>query len=101
MIDNCDNCGACCLHMSTPPFVDTEDLARVPKEALAAVYRWLDERDAIGQSDDAPCIWFDFDTRKCKHHDWRPNVCRDFDVGGEDCEAARKRVVLTVGGEPQ
>ncbi len=98
---SCEGCGACCLHMSTPPFVDAEDLARVPKPLLDSVYRYLDERDKAGISDHHPCIWLDVETRRCRHHECRPNVCRDFDIGEEDCLAARKRVLLTIEGESQ
>ena len=38
---------------------------------------------------DGPCVWFDHDTRQCKHHEHRPRVCRDFQVGSKDCLAWR------------
>lgn len=39
---------------------------------------------------DGPCIWLDMETRKCKHHQHRPNVCRDFETGCGDCLNWRK-----------
>ncbi len=39
---------------------------------------------------DGPCCWLDQVTGLCKHHQDRPNVCRDFAVGGGDCLAWRK-----------
>jgi len=34
---------------------------------------------------DGPCTWLDVDTRMCKHHQYRPNVCRDFETGNPEC----------------
>jgi Fe-S-cluster containining protein len=32
-----------------------------------------------------PCFWLDLKTRRCKHHEYRPSVCRDFKIGCNDC----------------
>ena len=34
---------------------------------------------------DGPCFWFDMETRMCKNHLHRPNVCRDFETGNAEC----------------
>ena len=34
---------------------------------------------------DGECIWLDMDTRRCLNHEHRPQVCRDFSVGGTGC----------------
>ena len=34
---------------------------------------------------DGPCIWLDTETRMCKNHLYRPNVCRDFETGNPEC----------------
>ena len=34
---------------------------------------------------DGPCTWLDLETRMCKHHQHRPNVCRDFETGNPEC----------------
>lgn len=34
---------------------------------------------------DGPCTWLDLETRMCKHHQYRPNVCRDFETGNAEC----------------
>lgn len=39
---------------------------------------------------DGPCFWFDETTRRCKHHEHRPRVCRDFVVGSTDCLSWRE-----------
>lgn len=39
---------------------------------------------------DGPCVWFDESRRRCRHHEHRPRVCRDFQIGGKDCLAWRE-----------
>ena len=34
---------------------------------------------------DPPCYWLDRETRLCKHHEHRPRVCRNFEIGGPGC----------------
>lgn len=47
---------------------------------------------------DIPCLWYDLDAKRCKHHEHRPDVCREFDVGGPECKATRQhfRIPLPV-----
>ena len=42
------------------------------------------------ESFDGPCIWLDMKTRQCRHHEYRPQICRDFEVGSADCHAWRR-----------
>jgi Fe-S-cluster containining protein len=46
--------------------------------------------DGTLESFDGPCIWLDTETRLCKNHLHRPNVCRDFETGCSDCLDWRK-----------
>ena len=39
---------------------------------------------------DPPCFWLDEETRLCKHHEYRPRVCRDFEIGSSQCLEWRK-----------
>jgi uncharacterized protein len=85
IITDCNDCGACCSQLGTPPFLSYErDL--VPDELLAEI-------DAIEftQQDEngGPCIWLDPTTRQCRHYDERPFICREFEMGGEDCRNVR------------
>ena len=34
---------------------------------------------------DGPCIWLDMETRRCKNHEHRPSICRDFETGNSEC----------------
>lgn len=88
VIDSCNHCGACCLHLSTPPFLDyewkyiPEDLRREIEAVEHAGVR--QDGDGLG------CMWFDHATRQCRHYDQRPDVCEGFEVGGEDCRRFRR-----------
>jgi len=94
---NCDGCGACCLEQQSPPGyiaiilgyeMDAADMKRV--EALAPELRreLLDYIEIMDVADDHPnndiCLWFDEETRKCKHYDIRPSICREVLLPGDD-----------------
>ncbi len=94
---SCDRCGACCMHMGYPPFIgmfnydlgegDPEWLA-LPKElASEARQGAIDNRGDL----ELPCIWLDPLTRKCRHYDQRPEICRSFEMGSPECMDARER----------
>ncbi|NNE00887.1 MAG: hypothetical protein HKN47_26530 [Pirellulaceae bacterium] len=46
---------------------------------------------------DGICCWYDQQNRTCKHHAHRPNVCRDFQVGGDDCLGWREHYRDRIG----
>lgn len=52
-------------------------------------YRLPDYTDQV-ESFDGPCIWLDLETRQCRHHEHRPQICRSFEVGSADCRAWRR-----------
>ena len=89
IIDNCDDCGACCQHVGHPMwFRDEQEWIDLPAEMKGEHIRYL---ASIAGSDDygEPCYWLDEATKKCKHHDLRPAVCKDFEIGGDDCRRIR------------
>ncbi len=45
---------------------------------------------------DGPCFWFDMESRQCKNHPYRPQVCRDFEVGSETCHQWRRHYHHTI-----
>ncbi len=60
-----------------------EDLKQ---ELLTHMESWEQpDYDGTLASFDGPCIWLDTETRLCSHHEHRPNVCRDFDTGCQQC----------------
>lgn len=42
-----------------------------------------------GQEPPERCLWFDAIARRCRHYEWRPQLCRDYELGGVACLAAR------------
>jgi Fe-S-cluster containining protein len=38
-----------------------------------------------------PCIWYDAESHRCRHYEYRPLACHEFEVGGDDCRDARRR----------
>jgi Fe-S-cluster containining protein len=88
---NCDGCGACCTGMTMPPFVPVAgeqewEAFRLANPDLAveidAEYERMRAEDGWHNG---PCFWFDVETRKCKHYEERPEICQDFELGGEAC----------------
>lgn len=84
-VDNCNDCGACCTGQAALPIhlVGRQDL-RTPgvnplppdlkAELQALVIEYLTTEFP---PDDSPCIWYDAQTKRCRHYDYRPTLCRD------------------------
>ncbi len=98
---NCDDCGACCMHVGTPPgysvridddgtlvlIATGENLERL-RSMPAALLQEL-SLNSKRRLYDQRCYWFDVATRRCRHYDFRPTECRTFEVGGVGCLAVR------------
>ncbi len=97
--ESCDGCGLCCEGIGSPvalyvsrtgwsgvhPFrpVDIpEDLIREIDDHFGGLFR--------GQEPQERCLWFDPVARQCRHYEWRPQVCRDYELGGDACLARRR-----------
>ncbi len=98
VINDCRNCGVCCLHMGYPAFMepvesshDAQYWRALPDHLKQELLDYIAACEAppAGQLD-GPCIWLDPDTRLCKHHEYRPRVCRDFEIGSKECRDWRK-----------
>ena len=92
---SCENCGLCCMHMRTPPFLGPTDpeFMALPEALRREYLTWIespriDLLDSRGQ-EDSPCIWLNQGTGRCRHYASRPQVCRDFEAGSEACLAFR------------
>lgn len=92
--ETCDACGLCCegigspvaLYASRPewssqhPFRPQglpDELIREIDEHFMGLYR--------GQEPQERCLWFDAQARRCQHYEWRPQICRDYELGGTGC----------------
>jgi Fe-S-cluster containining protein len=36
-----------------------------------------------------PCVWLDLSTLRCRHYEFRPQACRDFEIGSTLCRLSR------------
>ena len=117
--NDCFGCGVCCLHMGYPAFMLTQKTAaagignvdvqenltddqywnRMPtqlREELESVMANYSKGDSVL---DGPCVWLDQNTMQCRHHEYRPRVCRDFKIGSRGCrqwrEHYRQRILNT------
>jgi len=81
---NCDHCGVCCRQIGTPPFTGI-DGDEPPPWLEWDVNRHCDRLDRR-----LPCIWYDEPTRRCRHYEHRPQVCREFEIGSPDCLEFRR-----------
>jgi Fe-S-cluster containining protein len=85
-------CGACCEHQAGLPvtwYTVIEPDAPLPadlrREIDDTARRWNGPGMWRGPGDDAPCVWYDAATKRCRHYENRPAVCREFEVGGPEC----------------
>jgi Fe-S-cluster containining protein len=101
VIESCDGCGACCRVVTLPPFrrdfdeggEDAWERLRWERADLLAELLDADRarRTAGSPSYGTPCLWFDAETGRCRHYEYRPHACRAFTLGGRDCRDARRR----------
>ena len=108
---SCEGCGACCMHVGVPlgyglffrpgalsererQSADGRRVRAMPAEVRRelADYHAARARGEVPDRDrlEMPCLWLDPDSRRCRHYDWRPQVCRDFEVGGVWCLGFRR-----------
>ena len=95
-------CGACCAEQAALPIhlANPNETCRLPGvnplpeilrlELLALAEKYM--RDGF-PPDGSPCIWFDEKSRLCKHYEFRPELCRDEVLpGDESCQLWRRKV---------
>lgn len=93
MAYSCDGCGACCR--TFPVFASREDSRREPRIVREGVKLkpWLESEVWDYQLYPLPflcaCPFLDSEQR-CTIYPSRPDVCREFEPGSEQCQQARK-----------
>jgi Fe-S-cluster containining protein len=83
VIENCDNCGACCMDAGLPPFSGTEIDALPEHIQIELAHYNMTER-----SRNMPCVWLDCEMN-CSKYEHRPKFCRDYEVGCHSCRTVR------------
>lgn len=92
VIENCDNCGACCLQVLAPPFFINDERNEaiekgVPDDQVQQIVALLFGTSTMERS---PCLWYDPQTRGCRHYEQRPDDCRAFEIGSHLCRHHRR-----------
>jgi Fe-S-cluster containining protein len=78
----CENCHACCCRLEAMLFNDPN----IPENLTVTDARG--ERSMLRLAD-GWCVALDRKTMKCSIYENRPWLCREFEMGGEECLAAR------------
>ena len=102
--DDCSNCGLCCYGIGSPVKMFTyryghsgpymfrpKDLPKELGDEIDSYFNSL--TDGVEPLDH--CLWFDEETGYCKHHQWRPQVCRDYETGCDACLNERKPYLIS------
>lgn len=112
---SCDDCGRCCLRVGTPPSFfpayalpsvldadltgheDYQTWLAMPEALRDKLRAFYASQDGLSPSEarcdsGLPCIWYDIAAKRCGHYEFRPQACREFEVGGEDCLRIREEV---------
>lgn len=64
---------------------DVERLRNLPEDAMEELREYMKRLLAGEGAEGDSCIWLDGQSMRCRYHEHRPSICRDFKVGGEDC----------------
>lgn len=96
---SCDGCGLCCEGIGSPVLLYVTRGAEAgphPFRPSGLPQELIDEIDGQflglhrGQEPQERCLWFDPEARHCRHYEWRPQLCRDYELGGDACLGLRR-----------
>lgn len=106
---HCEKCGDCCMHMGHPPFlaigkerggrtvdgwlIDFDHSPEMPEKLIKQIRDYIVSLSRGGEDRGAaelPCFWLDLKTKRCKHYEFRPEVCRDYFCGYSHEELMRR-----------
>lgn len=70
----------------TAPQLDEQAWAKMPNSLKQELLDYIETYQTPADGElDGPCVWYDAVRRRCEHHEHRPQVCRNFSVGGKGC----------------
>lgn len=89
---DCHGCGLCCHGQEALPVgywlgvLADDDGRRLPHELRGEIEDLRRRFDRDGwPANGEPCVWFDPVRRTCRHYEFRPDICHEFELGGADC----------------
>lgn len=92
---SCDGCGVCCEEQGLPPeYAVPALLLHIPEALRNEIALHQEEERQAGRTRHErglPCIWYDAETKKCRHYEYRPDICREVPIGGSSCLFWRER----------
>lgn len=105
--ESCDGCGLCCQGIGSPVLI----YARRPEYQDKHPYRPADLPPELaaeidlhfsgllrGQEPQTQCLWYDAANRGCRHYEYRPQLCRDYELGGRACLSLRRQLLTDETG---
>lgn len=101
---SCEGCGQCCLGIGSPIVLYVsrrEANGPHPFRPADLPMALINEIDAHfsglvrGQEPQEQCLWYDSASRRCRHHEYRPQLCRDYELGGRACLSLRRERCVT------
>ena len=96
---SCDECGLCCLGIGSPVLLyqtrsnEPEPHPFRPADLPESLIQEIDANFAglsRGQEPLEQCLWYDTVAHSCKHYQWRPALCHEYELGGAECLRLRK-----------
>lgn len=88
--NSCQGCCACCTKAGAPPFGDIDIINNLPNDLKNELLTYMDfvasgliiSRELLQM----PCLWLDIEKHICKNYKYRPQICRDFQLGSNGCQ---------------
>jgi len=82
------------LSQGTEENADDEDYQRAMELPDELKRELLTYRDRLVAGEKHPrggvCLWLDESTGGCRHYEHRPSICREFEMGSEECHSWRE-----------
>ena len=105
---NCQTCGACCVHSGEVTVMNAESVPRYLTRSVRGMMGYFSDdhydmrrmaRVPLSDmnNDQSRCVALHGNVGtecRCKIYTQRPDVCRGFSVGSEDCRSARRQAGL-------
>lgn len=97
--ESCDGCGLCCEGIGSPVLLYASRPGLPPQHPFRPAdlpQNLIEEIDhhfaglTRGQEPQDRCLWFDPVGRACLHYEFRPQICRDYELGARACLQRRR-----------